>query len=596
MKTRTRIGMLAVAVLAIALATLGVPGGDTAEAAPINTISSAVTLAGETDSVDHGGFLAFCDECTPDLLFDCGGCAIALALQVDFETSVEWTAPAAIDTTYDADTLRQGFTVDLKNKLTPLPGGAITVNYDIPYTVGLFGMGGAFPAGAWTPSTESTSNTLHFEFTTLCTPPLVGMPDAVCPVVDTIDLLNSPEFLGFSIQTDLIINHVFTVSAAGVTSHRVVSVNGVPDTQITWGYQSPSIIVDPFDIPCNTPLNTDVHYILGNIEYEPASVVVTGTASIGVTFVIPILDDVAKSYPIIDGTVYSGPLAMEGTPTPSFTLGQVQIDNEAPEIAAVLQGGTFEEGSSVSFAAVANDNCPTLTHEWAFSDGGVAFNSPANHTFQDDGSDYTGLLRVTDLAGNDTLLDFDVDAIANADPGVAGSPSSTAPWGTPISFHADAVDPGAADQPTLKFNWDFDDGSVALGANATHAFAAPGVYNVEVTVTDKDGGVGTASLTSTIVKRETNLVYTGPGQGLPNKYTTLSASLSDELGFPVVGRTVTFTLGTQTITAVTNSAGIASTSLKLTQKPGNYTVSASFAGDARYVSDTSGTTPYKIGK
>jgi hypothetical protein len=91
-------------------------------------------------------------------------------------------------------------------------------------------------------------------------------------------------------------------------------------------------------------------------------------------------------------------------------------------------------------------------------------------------------------------------------------------------------------------------------------------------------------------------VYTGPVQGLPNKYTTISASLSDELGSPVVGRSVTFTLGTHTVSAVTNSAGIASISLKLTQKPGNYTVSADFAGDSRYFGDNSGTTPYKIGK
>jgi DNA-binding response OmpR family regulator len=47
---------------------------------------------------------------------------------------------------------------------------------------------------------------------------------------------------------------------------------------------------------------------------------------------------------------------------------------------------------------------------------------------------------------------------------------------------------------------------------------------------------------------------------------------------------------------VTNSAGIASISLKLSQKPGNYTVSADYAGDSRYFGDNSGTTPYKIGK
>jgi hypothetical protein len=586
--------MIALALFAMAVATIGVATTDNTAEAADNTISSAVALAGTSDSVDNGGFFAFCDDCTPDLLFDCGGCAIALGLDVDFENSVEWTAAASIDTTYDPDKLRQGYTSDLQNTLTPLPG-AITINYDVPYTVGLFGFAGNFPA-AWTPSSETASGTLHLEFSTLCTPPLVGMPDAVCPVVDTIDLLDSPEFLGFSVQTDLIINHVFTVSAAGITSHRVISVNGVPDEQITFGYQSPSTIADPFSIPCNTPIGTDVHYALGGIEYAPSTVQVDGTASIGVTFVIPVLDDVSKAFPIIDGTVFSGPLTMDGSPTPSFILGQVQLDNEAPTISAVIQGGTFTEGSSVSFSAVANDNCPTFTHEWAFSDGGVAFNSPASHTFQDNSSEYTGLLKVTDLAGNVALWDFDIDDVANADPGVTGPSDATAPWGVPISFHADAVDPGAADQPTLKFHWDFGDGATAFGSDVAHAFATPGAYNVEVSVTDKDGGVGTTSLTSNVGHRETTLVYTGAVQGLPNKYTTLSASLSDEVGSPVVGRTVIFTLGTQTVNAVTNSAGVASISFKVSQKPGMYTVSADFAGDARYAPASSGSMPYKVGK
>lgn len=64
--------------------------------------------------------------------------------------------------------------------------------------------------------------------------------------------------------------------------------------------------------------------------------------------------------------------------------------------------------------------------------------------------------------------------------------------------------------------------------------------------------------------------YTGPVQSTPSKIVTLTGSLTDELGQPVAGRTVAFTLGSQSGTGVTNSSGVASTSFKLTQKQGVY--------------------------
>jgi hypothetical protein len=47
--------------------------------------------------------------------------------------------------------------------------------------------------------------------------------------------------------------------------------------------------------------------------------------------------------------------------------------------------------------------------------------------------------------------------------------------------------------------------------------------------------------------------------------------------------------------AVTNSAGVATASLKLTQNQGTYPVSIAFAGDGLYLSSNSSTT-FTIGK
>jgi hypothetical protein len=115
-----------------------------------------------------------------------------------------------------------------------------------------------------------------------------------------------------------------------------------------------------------------------------------------------------------------------------------------------------------------------------------------------------------------------------------------------------------------------------------------------VTVTDKDGGVGSASRTADITKRHTSTVYTGDVQALPHHFTTLSAQLTDELSQPVIGRTLTFTIGTQGASPLTNASGVASRSIRLTQTVGNYTVSATFAGDAWYFG-SSDSASYRIG-
>jgi PKD domain len=134
--------------------------------------------------------------------------------------------------------------------------------------------------------------------------------------------------------------------------------------------------------------------------------------------------------------------------------------------------------------------------------------------------------------------------------------------------------PGSADQPTLSFHWSFGDGAGALGADTSHTYANTGSYPVTVTVTDKDGGVGAASLTADITKRQTSLAYTGDLQALPNHFTALSAHVTDQLGLAVVGRPVMFTLGTQGGSGLTDGAGTARTAFRLKQHVGDYTVTA----------------------
>jgi hypothetical protein len=78
----------------------------------------------------------------------------------------------------------------------------------------------------------------------------------------------------------------------------------------------------------------------------------------------------------------------------------------------------------------------------------------------------------------------------------------------------------------------------------------------------------------------------------------VSASVTDQLGKPVAGRNVKFTIGTQNVTATTGANGVATSSIKLTQKNGTYTAKADLVlpvGDPRYTT-SSNSVSFVIGK
>jgi hypothetical protein len=95
----------------------------------------------------------------------------------------------------------------------------------------------------------------------------------------------------------------------------------------------------------------------------------------------------------------------------------------------------------------------------------------------------------------------------------------------------------------------------------------------------------------------TTLTYTGATTGAYNATVTVSAALtlsgtSAGIG---PGQTVTFSVGTQNCSASTNAAGIASCPITLSQVPGPYTVTASFATSGNYQA-SSASAPFTITK
>ena len=195
---------------------------------------------------------------------------------------------------------------------------------------------------------------------------------------------------------------------------------------------------------------------------------------------------------------------------------------------------------------------------------------------------------------------------ANTAPELGAIGNKSLAWGNLLTFTATATD---ADLPpqTLTFSLDAGAPAGASIVETTGVFtwtptnAQIGTYNITVRVTDN--GTPTMSdfetISVTVNKRATQLVYGGSTDGQYSDKATLSATLTDNGGGTLQGnaissKTVNFTLGTQGPTgAATNGSGVASLDLTLTQPAGSYTVTSSFVEDAHYLA-SSDSDPFTI--
>jgi hypothetical protein len=196
--------------------------------------------------------------------------------------------------------------------------------------------------------------------------------------------------------------------------------------------------------------------------------------------------------------------------------------------------------------------------------------------------------KTKDAAGNDV---FNVFVQADLKP-VDWSCDGTTPNGaTGFDSNADGA------QTILKgstSDWsriDFTTGGVGAGLNAKDTVTIPssGVSapHQELTYTQDQR--------TRVLPLDTELTYTGVTSGDYHDTAVMSATLVDpeDGDSPIPDETVTFRIGssvTDTCSATTSSSGVASCGIRLTQAPGSYAVTASFAGDAVYKADTDSST------
>ncbi|MEO7673703.1 MAG: Ig-like domain-containing protein [Pyrinomonadaceae bacterium] len=302
-------------------------------------------------------------------------------------------------------------------------------------------------------------------------------------------------------------------------------------------------------------------------------------------------------YPVTVRSTDNGTPNLFDTKTFNVHVNEVNL---APELASI-GNSTIDEQVAFGFNASATDaDLPanTLSFNLVGAPSGASITSNGAFSWtpteaQGPGS-YTFTVRVTDngtpALSDDEMITLTVREV-NRPPVLNSISNQTGVWGNVFSFTATATDP---DIPANTLTYSLIGPPLGATINsATGAFSwtptsgqlGASTFTVRVTDNGTPALHDERSVTVTVGRRPTTLVYGGDGSEQYSDQQALTATLTDTLtGTPISSETIGFAIGTQNTSALTNGSGVASTNLILTQDPALvYIVASTFTGDSLYL-------------
>jgi PKD repeat protein len=234
---------------------------------------------------------------------------------------------------------------------------------------------------------------------------------------------------------------------------------------------------------------------------------------------------------------------------------------------------------------------PAALRQYDFGDAST-LSQAANtslHTFAESGT-YAVTLNVGDPLGISYTATKDI-VVLNVAPAINIPSGKTVVWGEAWTSVPTITDQSVLDRLTLQGQWTFGDGQTVQCVNCTvanattsHAYSNPGTYTVRFAVTDRDGGVGSATATYLVNKRPTSITFLanslqGPGQAFLSRVKLTDAF--DNSGIP--NRVIQFNLNGTNGSAITDAVGTAEITLPISANANVAMVSTTWIGDGLYL-------------
>jgi len=131
---------------------------------------------------------------------------------------------------------------------------------------------------------------------------------------------------------------------------------------------------------------------------------------------------------------------------------------------------------------------------WEFGDGGTYYGGTAYHTYSAAGTWLT-TLTVKDHQGGEATASIPITVGAPNIPPVAVVGADVLSGTSPLVVYFSSTDSYDSDGRVTGYLWNFGDGETSTQANPTHTYAVGGLFEAILTVSDNEGGSGTASVT-----------------------------------------------------------------------------------------------------
>jgi PKD repeat protein len=218
----------------------------------------------------------------------------------------------------------------------------------------------------------------------------------------------------------------------------------------------------------------------------------------------------------------------------SFSNGEA---NNAPPVAVAAANkttGITPEAVTFSSAGSFDSDGSIAAYSWDFGDGNTSTLANPTHSYSTAGT-FTPTLTVTDNDGATATASTESIAIElNVQPvAVANGTPDKANLKAPLVVNFSSAGSADPDGTIVGYSWDFGDGNTSASANPTHTYAAQGVYDAVLTVTDNKGGTGTATVTVTVNPNNVApsvAISATPAFGKAPSTVTFTSTVSDSDG------------------------------------------------------------------